>query len=862
MTPRLAPNSDAMTDHLESEVQKATQQGERNAYAITLIKKHCSHARVEPSRFHGHSMIEDMTGLPISVREMLCAHGAPPNSISTDLLEGAVRFYGDNCVDCPHRDPQGLPNLKTVAEQKFAEDKAASHRRTKDREARERAAAERSRRRSARVADEPRATREMIRLLDGIDCEVADERGDQLVDLCRLQPELCSPIAAEVFLKSAEETGNPTLFGALLNLDRANRLPRRRLLNVALKTLSRAAVAGAAKIVVSQRQALRPGDLAGVALSAMRLAAPPHDFGPPPSAERALLRVLAENDLPQLLDEMIRSIESDLYRRRVATGAVVQLLLVEPGAAEPLLRPLIDALSYPEALSPYFEQGREELLNALAATIAAQPDAAVAVIEERAPGFDDEPRSALFTAVTSAMREGRNDQDNTEVDRVAVDLAFRRLAGDWGEDVAFAAATFLNNTSRWNPVAMENRAEDLLGALIALSAPLRDSASPFEVLDEGPTFLRGMEEHNRQLNRDAMIREVREALGHMAASSPATVADQVFALVDAPDLSDAQGLELRREAVHLFGSLGRRPELLPRVLPALWTALLHADQGVRWRAIEAWAEIARVAHRELPGDLAELIPRLLGDPFVVVHMAMVRALREGVRIPSEQLSPSVLVLIPLSRHYTQTGDPYDLEPILEVLWKQVGRLPEEVAVPLRDQCLVHAQQLGRYRMEGFVERRLEAARGLPSFPARLIEILSDPRRDGTGVRRDHLWDELRDLPAATIEANLSDIRAAAGSLLPLHNRRAEKFAEVLQRAGLWTDAVSLMEGVLASHPDDTENALARDHILTVLELSRAEARVAGGDPAGAVVALDLAEAADRRFRDAVARKRMPWEDEE
>ncbi|HEX5763783.1 MAG TPA: hypothetical protein VFY04_11780 [Solirubrobacterales bacterium] len=850
-----------MTGHLDSEIQKATEQGERNAQAITLIKKHCAHARVEPSRMHGHSMVEEMTGLPISVREMLCHHGAAPNTISTDLLEGAIRFYGDNCVDCPHRDPQGLPNLKMVAEQKLAEDKALRHRRAEEREARERGAADRARRRAERVSGEPEATKEMVRLLDGVDREVADERGDQLVDLCRLQPELCSPVAAEVLLDTAEDTPNGALFGALLHLDRANRLPRRRLLEVALKALSSVPLGDAARIVVSHRRALRQGDLVGVAFSAMHLAAPPHDFGHPPPVESALLRVLAENDLPWLLDEMIGSIKSDLFRRRVATGAAVQLLLIEPGAADFLLRPLIDALSYADALSPYYEQGRDELLAALSATIAANPEAAAAVIEERAPGLDDEARSALFTAVTAAMREGRNGQNDPDVSRVAVDLSLRRLDGDWGDDVAFAAATFLNNTTSWEPAAMEGRTEKLFGALITLSAPLLDSASPLDLPEGQAAVQYAMEEYGRRINRDAMIREVREALGTLAKNSPRGVAEQVFAILEAPDITAGQSLELYKEAVRLLGGLGGRPELLPKVLPALWTALLHEDQGVRCRAIEAWAEIARVAHRELPGDLAELIPRLLGDPFVVVHTAMVRALREGVRIPEEQLSPSLMALLPLAQHYAQKSDPYELEPILEVLWNQVGRLPEEIAAPLREQCLVHAQHLGRYRKEGFLERRLEAARSLPSFPVRLIEVLSDPSRDGTGPRRDRLWSELRELPPAVIAANLTEIRSAAMGLLPAHHRRAEKFVEVLQRAALWTEAVSLMEEILASRPDDTENAIARDQIATVLELSRVEARLAGADPAGAAEALERAEVAERRFRDAVASRKMPWENE-
>lgn len=62
-------------------------------------------------------MVEDWTGLPISGREMRCQFGKAPTMVGWDLLENAARFYSENCVGCPHREVQAIPNLKTVVEQ-------------------------------------------------------------------------------------------------------------------------------------------------------------------------------------------------------------------------------------------------------------------------------------------------------------------------------------------------------------------------------------------------------------------------------------------------------------------------------------------------------------------------------------------------------------------------------------------------------------------------------------------------------------------------------------------------------------------------------------------------------------------------
>jgi hypothetical protein len=84
----------AMLDPGDAMTERALEQGRRNAEAIVLIKKHCAHARVEHSPHMGHSMLEEMTGLPISGREMRCEYGRPATTVGWDRAIASFRPLG------------------------------------------------------------------------------------------------------------------------------------------------------------------------------------------------------------------------------------------------------------------------------------------------------------------------------------------------------------------------------------------------------------------------------------------------------------------------------------------------------------------------------------------------------------------------------------------------------------------------------------------------------------------------------------------------------------------------------------------------------------------------------------------------
>jgi hypothetical protein len=136
--------------------ERALALGERNADAIELVRKHCANARVEHDPMGGISMLEQMTGLPISGRTIKCQYAPKGAGFSTiELLNVAVSFYNNNCVGCPHRIPVGIPNLKTVAEQITKDEEEAVRRREREAELRREEQSARHLERERRVVTEP-----------------------------------------------------------------------------------------------------------------------------------------------------------------------------------------------------------------------------------------------------------------------------------------------------------------------------------------------------------------------------------------------------------------------------------------------------------------------------------------------------------------------------------------------------------------------------------------------------------------------------------------------------------------------------------------------------------------------------------
>lgn len=501
----------------------------------------------------------------------------------------------------------------------------------------------------------------------------------------------------------------------------------------------------------------------------------------------------------------------------------------------------------------------DALIDAFDAALNADPDFVIATIEATGRHAPEPIRSTLFRVFSHCIRGNRRNQVAVDA---AIDLAFRRMGGDWGEQIVHDAADFIEDAARYVPELVSGRVDELFGLLLSyVSAPTK-RASILDVSPDTPPVFRALEASQHGFMRTATIRKLREALGHLVQSAPEAVARNVFSVIGATEIETPEAEELRDEAVRLLGDLGKRPDLLPDVLPALWTALLHRDQSVRAQAIEAWREIASVAHRELPSDIGELLPRLLADQYVIVHKGVVRALARGLPVPEPQRSEVVRILLALADYY-KTDDADLLEDILVVLWSQARHYAEPSTRALRETCLVYSKHLSVYDKARFLQWRHESGAGLPSYAERLVETLADPERNRVGGHRDdRLFRVLRDLRADQVEAVAGLLPGAARQHLPDDTWEAQRFIEILQRCGYWTTAAELAAELVDVLPDDAEHAIQRDGLVRQRAVCDALCSLIDGAADTAAQALSEAREANSRQTAGLTEQRYPWAGEE
>ncbi|MGH2960478.1 MAG: hypothetical protein ACRDKE_12790 [Solirubrobacterales bacterium] len=591
--------------------------------------------------------------------------------------------------------------------------------------------------------------------------------------------------------------------------------------------------------------------------SVIALAAPLRDFPGTSNDYGEPLEVAAALELPALLDALSSALAGeDSGRRRAAAAASTKLIEQHPEVGQALVPALADALSFPGALSIYWGDPRNDIVDALAVAFVFEPEETAASLEIRAVSLDDAVRDALFGAFDSSIRhERRRNLGAPSAQRVALEVAFRRIGGDWGAEVQQDAARLIELASRWEAEIAAGFVDQVFGALIQIVTGSDTSTGSAILTPPSEPYLAEIERQSDEIRRNGLITSMRESLGNLVEVAPREVANNVFSILDGPAPASDSEKEMLGIAVRVLGDLGRRADLLPEVLPALWTALVHSEQLIRSYAVESWGSIAAVDHRTLPSDLSELLPTLLTDPYVIVHKTAVRTLANGLEIPDAVQFQVVSSLIALAEHY-KTSDSRLLMEILTVLWRESLRSPKPDV--MREYALVLAEALDGYEKERFLERRIAEGLTLPEFTPRLVEVCADARRARSDHRDDKFLALLRDRPSAELESRLVEIVEAARSHLPGNSWETQKFVEILQRCGDWKLAVELIDEILTLFPDDRENETRRAQLLRLKHLCGVQEALANRDTDSAKRSLESALSADANLR-SLSRDPLPWE---
>ena len=840
--------------HSDEMIQEAIEYGERNAEVIRLVERHCAHARVEI--VGGIGLVEQQTALPIGTRAMRCEHAEDHGFAGMDFGRVAVNFYNKNCVGCPHHEPvAGPPDLASFVVEL---DEAAESRRgveERERGARLQEYETRAKQRRLAAQDESYATRGLLLKLDLVDAENPDDTvARQIVESARGVPDMFTRRAVEILFDTAETTRSRRLVEALRWLAHHGRAPVPRVVELALRILSETPMTEAAHVLLDYRNALDVADVAPVHRSLIRLAGRVGHYS---IAEPAPMLMAAAIDLAGVLHAMHEMLESDSdYIRGLAASAAGRLIEQDIEVVPVLCRAVANALRQLGAIhrlgSNDTSDGAIERTLSVALTVA--PEAARDAIESAARGLDGDARVALFAAYDDVLRSRLSREEvPPKAGDIVVRATLQRLAGDWGTEAAQRASNTLELCAKYHPHLLVPHVDAIVGALLDEIRRPVDRYHPILDLSPHPNVLRALESQSEEIAHNRRLYDLREALGQVVVVAPSEVGEHIFTLLDAPDIDVAEANETKALAIRLIGPVGRHPSLTSRALPHLYSGLLSSDNLRRAYAIEAWEEMAHPRDRRLPMELDVLLQPLLADRYVIVHKAMIKALRDGLPVPRDQALEVALMLVRYANHYGDDKDDFG-ETAYQALEaaRRVARLLDPQGYEfIIELVLATAAKLHPYKLGHLLRHRMDELVNRPRYADRLLDLLCST--DELTREEDHV-DELVHVPSPVIAERAYRVEQAITKSLPDDPWHVHRYIEVLQLAGEWELAARITAKAEAAIPDTTENRRIRRQLGVVRAGAEFEAALARGDHANAesaagqwTTALDAWEAADSEF---------------
>jgi hypothetical protein len=813
------------------EFDEAVERGRSNVEAIELTRRHCRHARIQ--LVGGNSMVGGMLGLPMGLMEMRCEHAPPPRTQGHNALELALAFYEDNCVGCPHRNGTGeLPSLSTIAAARAAE--------RKEREAAERQAAEeragrhrgRLARRRQAMAGEGYVVRELAAAVDCIDrpdprtqpLTNEEERADRhVLDSARGAPELFSPVLVDSLLELATDTADVTALEVLAALVRTGRCPPRRALDAALAVLRVHWSPAAGGLLAVLEPELRPDDLPAVVDQLIALASgDEYDDWRPPASPDALIAA-SRVDLTAVTGRIIDRLASDdEAARQAAAEAAGILLAIDPTRVVALGMPLAASVRGPDTGYAGDSHSAAAALRALAEAWRAEPVLTRTIVESRAGEVSDDARAQLARVPRSLQRFRKPWDASTAATSEAVAFVVRRAGGDWGDEAADDAARHLTDLASELPEAVAAHADELLGAILPLCAPGRDTPTAAADSSIDPAVA-ALERMSLRIRRDGRRHRLAQAVGRCASAKAAEVLAAVQALFSATTGDDDHDRAVRTTMIDVLEEAAS-PETLRDVLPIVYSALVDRDQGVRSAGIDLWVACADVAD-PLPAELTELSVVLLQDSYVVVHRRMLNQLPR-LRLPTEL----AVRLLPFAAAwvltYSQQKEPAGLEPAIWALWSLAHRVDDDTqALAWYRVALDHVSGCRPWERERLLTASWPAElHADPAWTRAALATVASPELiDYYNRRREPLLQELFDHPQRIADIPLAEIQPLSDVHGHTHPWRALEPVEMLETAGRWADAASVARAVEGRQPRGEEGGPGRrlaDIVARAAELGR------------------------------------------
>jgi hypothetical protein len=566
--------------------------------------------------------------------------------------------------------------------------------------------------------------------------------------------------------------------------------------------------------------------------------------------------------------------------RASAAVAARRVLTAVPGTGGILARQLLDSLKIPDA-ADYGASPKFEVTETLARLLLEQPTVVMPLIVEAGGPAQGNFSERLMDVAERAAHRLRflqekisdSDTDIEDIDRVGdypeyrlgpvalpavaevlFGFALDRLAGDWGERVAGDAGRLITELVGAHPEALMAGGKGIyavIGHLIEASS--RGSVDSSAVVASSPSA--GLELIIARQTQASQMGNLRRALGSFANVDVNAVLDAVEPLLDAPILTPdpvgqpaesntqaggtspplphpdaAAQVGVRVELLELLGALaqshGLVPGVLHRILPRLTTHLIAGDPVMRGTAIRALADAYR-SEQQLPSTFSDLLPALLGDPYVVVIRALLEVLPSLVYRTGcidDQHLPLIIRWAVLVEPEVCSNSQHDVENVISVLRAVASRYEEPVKVQLLTAAFAFGKDLPSYDVKDHLETHWPGPVAQSAAFAELcVRAIQDPdTRDESG---DVLLLLLDAWPGANRLA-LEQITALADLTPSQYPFAAADYVELLGRLGRHAEAAVLARHILDRVAPVPANDAARAIATAVCCAAEVEAAIA------------------------------------
>jgi hypothetical protein len=326
--------------------------------------------------------------------------------------------------------------------------------------------------------------------------------------------------------------------------------------------------------------------------------------------------------------------DNNKFRRVNVCGVVKGLLKQRPVIGAALLPVVVDSLDLDDDV--FNDSADHEACDLIGKIFFTDPSLTDGLLSDRFERQSQETRCLTADVYQQVLWTEWNDEqelDRTRFDE-AIGLAFRRclaLVQDYTLDLEVRQefADAVESACRHHPDVAMGAFDTLLGVLACLCVQEEPPALRPRIIlpSDAPPDPRvlALEQENRRMNWGHFKTKIAKCLEELAGKRPEPVADRLLGCFAGLDSKRHEAL--KANVVTLLGELGRKRELLPCVLPLLWSALMDYDSVlVRCRGIEAITRSFESAECDPPPNVVDALVLHLRDTFVIVHQAAIRAI--------------------------------------------------------------------------------------------------------------------------------------------------------------------------------------------------------------------------------------------